>query len=616
MLTLTADQLIQYLSWAVFVAIFGHVIWQLARFPRRANLNIALLFSATTLVIVSSSLARLGVLPRELNGAISGSAILSLPYLLLRLLDDIVVVPTALRRTVGALLAGSVLTIWATPTQRPAWLNMLMLLYIVVVIGYTVVVSLRATLRSRGITRRRMAAVTAGSLFLVLNIAVGNGGLWMPQLAPLWRILADLFGLFSAAGYYLGFAPPGWLRRAWQEPELRAFLARATTLTRLPDTWATARALERGAADSLGAPYASIGLWDSAAQQLRFKNHGQSWAFGLDVEIPATKAFRAKEAMFFTNTRYDHPDLAELERSGAASTVLVAPIIAGEKRLGVLMVYAPRAPLFADDDLALVQLLADQAAVLLENRALIDEAAATRARAEASRFKEDFLSAAAHDLKTPLTTLIALAQLLERRASRDPHAPVDQAALQRLVQEGQRLRALVLELLDAAHVEQGSLLSQRETVDLAAMVRTVCARQSSPRHTCIVEASEAVVGLYDAQRITQLVENLIENAIKYSPQGGPVRVSVRQDERGIHLTVSDCGIGIPSEDLPLLFSRFHRGTNVDDRRFPGMGLGLFICKGIVEQHGGQIVVNSRLGEGSTFEVTLPLAPARAAMYAA
>ncbi len=616
MLTLTADQLIVYLSWAVFVAIFGHVLWQLARFPRRANLNIVLLFSATTLVIISASLAHLGALPRELNGAISVSAILSLPYLLLRVLDDIVIVATPLRRVVGALLAVAVLAVWATPTQRPAWLTTLMLLYFVVVMAYVVVLSMRATLRSRGITRRRLGAATAGSLFLVLDIAVGSGALWLPQQALLWRTLADLFGLFSATGYYLGFAPPGWLRSAWQEPELRAFLGRATTLTRLPDTWAAVRALERGAADSTGAPQASIGLWDSDAQQLRFKNHGRSWAFGLDAEIPAAKAFRAKQPLFFTNTRYTHPDLADLERSGAASTVLAAPIIASEKRLGVLMVYAPRAPLFADDDLALVQLLADQAAVLLENRVLIDEAAATRARAEASRFKEDFLSAAAHDLKTPLTTLIALAQLLERRASRDPRAPVDQAALQRLVQEGQRLRALVLELLDAAHVAQGSLLSQREEVDLAALARTVCARQGSPRHTCIVEATEPAVGLYDAQRIAQLIENLIENAIKYSPQGGPVRVAVRRDERGIHLTVSDQGIGIPSEDLPLLFSRFHRGANVDDRRFPGMGLGLFICKGIVEQHGGQIVVNSRLGEGSTFEVTLPLAPARAAMYAA
>jgi two-component system sensor histidine kinase VicK len=114
----------------------------------------------------------------------------------------------------------------------------------------------------------------------------------------------------------------------------------------------------------------------------------------------------------------------------------------------------------------------------------------------------------------------------------------------------------------------------------------------------------------------QLVENLVENAIKYSPDGGAVRVSIEQNAAGVHLSVADSGIGIPAEDLPSLFERFHRGANVDDRRFPGMGLGLFICKGIVEQHGGTIMARSRLGAGSTFDITLPLAPVEAAMYAA
>jgi signal transduction histidine kinase len=124
------------------------------------------------------------------------------------------------------------------------------------------------------------------------------------------------------------------------------------------------------------------------------------------------------------------------------------------------------------------------------------------------------------------------------------------------------------------------------------------------------------MGWYDRQRLEQLLENLIENAIKYCPDGGPVQVFVQQDAAGVHLAVADCGIGIPAEDLPCLFERFHRGANVDDRRFPGMGLGLFICKGIVEQHGGQIVVRSRPGEGSTFDITLPLAPVQVGEYAA
>src|SRR5207248_3527151 len=103
--------------------------------------------------------------------------------------------------------------------------------------------------------------------------------------------------------------------------------------------------------------------------------------------------------------------------------------------LGVLTVYAARAPIFADEDLELVQLLADQAAVILESRALIDQAARVRAREEVARMKEDFLSAAAHDLKTPLTTLVAQAQMLERRAQRNPNAPADVVGIQKVVRE-------------------------------------------------------------------------------------------------------------------------------------------------------------------------------------
>jgi signal transduction histidine kinase len=112
------------------------------------------------------------------------------------------------------------------------------------------------------------------------------------------------------------------------------------------------------------------------------------------------------------------------------------------------------------------------------------------------------------------------------------------------------------------------------------------------------------------------LENLAENAVKYSPQGGTVTLRLWQDEAVVHLTVADQGIGIPADDLPLLFDRFHRGRNVDDRRFTGWGLGLSICQRIVEQHGGQMSVTSREGVGSIFQVMLPTAPVAEDAYVA
>ena len=118
-----------------------------------------------------------------------------------------------------------------------------------------------------------------------------------------------------------------------------------------------------------------------------------------------------------------------------------------------------------------------------------------------------------------------------------------------------------------------------------------------------------MAGMYDPGRIAQLLENLVENAVKYSPEGGAVQVKVWREGRWNLLSVTDRGIGIPAAELPLVFSRFYRGTNVDDRRFSGMGLGLFICRAIAEQHGGTISVTSTPGKGSTFVVKLPGAQA-------
>jgi signal transduction histidine kinase len=125
-------------------------------------------------------------------------------------------------------------------------------------------------------------------------------------------------------------------------------------------------------------------------------------------------------------------------------------------------------------------------------------------------------------------------------------------------------------------------------------------------HRFAVEADPGLVGRYDPQRMRQLIENLLDNAVLYSPDGGTVQISLRRQGADALLTVSDEGIGIPGEDLPRIFERFFRGSNVDDRHYAGMGLSLFICRAIVEQHGGRIRATSKLGEGTSFHVTLPL----------
>lgn len=603
---MTAHELIQYLTWFVYILIFILVAIQAVRRPLTANIDIALFFLASTISIAFTLGTRLGLLPAGgIANAISTSVALALAYLLVRLVDDFASVPAWVRLLSEASLVLLIIATFAYNPPRPGWLVFLQVLHLNGFLIYTAVAFIRESRRSVGVTRRRLVAIAAGSICLVLAIFVAVLRPLFPEQVEIMLAIGDVTSLASGVSYFLGFATPGLLRRAWQEPELRAFLSRAASLRRLPDTVSIVEEMQRGAANTIGAPNARVGLWDESKQVLRFSFAGEETELAPNMGLTTGRAFLTQKAGFTPNIQKDNPLYADVARANNATAILAAPITAGDKRLGVLIAYAPRAPIFADEDLALLQLLADQAAVILESRALIDEASRVRAHEEVARLKDDFLSAAAHDLKTPLTTLVAHTQLLERRALRTPDAPVDLASIQKLGKEVQRLRTLVMELLDAASAEQGKLVGRIEETDLVTLAEETCSWHHSERHPCLVEADGAVVGEYDPIRILQLIENLVENAVKYSPEGGPVRIKLWHDTGLNHLTVTDSGIGIPGEDLQHVFERFHRGRNVDDRRFAGMGLGLFICQGIAEQHGGTISATSTPGKGSTFHVKLP-----------
>jgi signal transduction histidine kinase len=604
---LNAFELISAVTQIIYVLIFISVALRLARQPTRAHADMTLFFGATAFVILVSRVAALtGSAPPWLT-TVEVAVLMALPYMLLRLVDDFTHVRTALKRAAELGLAAGIVATSVTVPALPTPVMLYVVLYFFVVSISCAVAFFRSARRSRGVTRRRMEAISLGSILLGTDILIaGLTGLARPDDRAVLQALGQLLGLGSGIAYYLGFAPPPLLRRAWQEPELRAFLARAASLPRLPTTLDIVRDLEHGAASSTGTA-ARIGLWQDDTSKLRFWEEDDKT---VDLE-PGThfagRAFELQRPIFSTDPIRDNPDGAAAYRSRGIGAILAAPITAGERRLGVLTLSAQRPPIFAASDIELAGLLADQAAVILESRALIDDAARVRAREEATRLKDDFLSAAAHDLRTPLTTIVAQAELLERRAMREPTAPADIAGIRRVVREGKRLAGLVGDLLDATRLEQGGLVGEREPVDLAVLAQELCAHDAVETSSCRVEASAPVVGEYDRRRVEQLLQNLIENARKYSPERTPIRIRVWRQDGEARITVEDSGIGIPAADLPRIFERFSRASNVDDRRFHGMGLGLFICRGIVEEHGGRIWVESEVGKGSTFHVALPIA---------
>ena len=607
---MNALDLISAVTQIIYVLIFINVALHTVRQPTRAHADMTLFFGATAFVILVARVAPLiGTTPPWLT-TVEIAILMALPYILLRLVDDFTRVRGTFKHAAELGLAAGIVAAYATGPTLPALVTLYIVLYFFVVSLFCAIAFIRSARQSRGVTRRRMEAISLGSILLGTDILIsGLTGLAGTDDRAVLQALGLLLGLGSGIAYYLGFAPPPILRRAWQEPELRAFLARAASLPRLPTTLDIVRELERGAANSTGTT-ARIALWQEDTSKLRFwEEDGEV----VDLE-PGThfagRAFELQRPIFSTNPVRDNPDGAAAYRSRSVGAVLAAPITAGERRLGVLTLSAQRPPIFAASDIELAALLSDQAAVILESRALIDHAARVRAREEATRLKEDFLSAAAHDLKTPLTTVVAQAEFLERRALREPTAPADIAGIRRVVRESKRLAGLVGDLLDATRLEQGRLVGEREPVDLATLAHEVCTRDTIDPGNCQVEASAPVVGAYDRRRVEQLLQNLIENAKKYSPEGTPIKIKVWQEDGEARITVEDSGIGIPAADLPRIFERFSRASNVDDRRFHGMGLGLFICRGIVEEHGGRIWVESEVGKGSTFHVALPIADGR------
>ncbi|HEX2221520.1 MAG TPA: ATP-binding protein, partial [Candidatus Limnocylindria bacterium] len=472
--------------------------------------------------------------------------------------------------------------------------------------GYAALGFARLAGRTRGITSRRMQAIALGAALVALAVVVALAQSFIGEHEAL-DIATQLFAIGAGVGFFFGMAPPATLRRLWQEPELRAFLERAAVLPRLPDTKSILAELERWAAAATGAAASVIGLWRPERGVLEYLQASGEWQAAAPDAFIAGRAFTSGEAIFSSDASRDDPEnAAEYEQRGV-SAVLAAPIRIGQERFGVLTVYAPRAPIFAEDDLRLLQTLADQTAVVLESRRLIEESARVQARAEATRLKEDFLSSAAHDLRTPVTTILLQAELLARAAAAEPGRAPDRRALGRILSEASRLRRLVGEILDSAWAGRTPDLIRRQ-VDLANLARESVARVPGAPDRARVEADGPVIGRFDADRMRQLFDNLVDNAIKYSPGGGDVTVGVRRDGDSAHITVSDRGIGVPAGDLPRLFERFHRGSNVDDRRFSGLGLGLAISRRIVEQHGGRISARSELGRGTTFEIVMPLRP--------
>jgi len=226
---------------------------------------------------------------------------------------------------------------------------------------------------------------------------------------------------------------------------------------------------------------------------------------------------------------------------------------------------------------------------------------------EVERMKDEMLLIASHDLRLPVTVIKAEAQLLQRGILRDSASPATvDAALATIVGQADRLSRLLSLLFDLSQIEAGRLEIRPAPMDLRCLVSTTIAgiQVTTDRHHLMLRAPPEVLGCWDERRLQQVVGNLLTNAVKYTPSGGPITVSIRMGKRSVTVRLRDRGVGLGAEEVLHVFERFYRAKGI--RQLEGTGLGLYICQGIVTAHGGRIWAESAgPGKGSAFCFTLP-----------
>jgi signal transduction histidine kinase len=387
------------------------------------------------------------------------------------------------------------------------------------------------------------------------------------------------------------------------------------TVQVLPSSLDLARVLDqtvKSVAHALQARAASIRLLDTTGEQLKI-----AAAYGLSqqyldkgpIEValsPIDQEALRGHPIIVADTkmdmRFQYP--TEMQAEGIHS-ILCAALIGRRGPLGVLRVYAWRPDSFSEKDADFVAAAARQGAMAIENAMTYGELRHT------DETKSQFVRAVTHELRSPVTS----AQSLVRTMTHDLAGELNDLQrdiLKRLSDRLDALKMLIDDLLDLAAGKVEGLQSELTAVSVEAAVLNVAERlqaQADEKHIDLqvdfLQRGLTVTATEDG--LGRVFLNLIGNAIKYTPGGGRVCVGLEQSGDDAAVTVSDTGIGIPEADLPHLFEEFYRASNVKRDGVAGTGLGLAIVKDLVERYEGRITVHSKLGEGTTFTVVLPLA---------
>lgn len=390
-------------------------------------------------------------------------------------------------------------------------------------------------------------------------------------------------------------------------------LAVTKALAEAPSVDAAGPRVLEAVVGTLGWTHAELWIVDEAAGVLRpaASWHAEGWQ--QDITIPAHlphgqglagRAWQAGKPLWIRDVGQPQ---SLISRATAASsrlhTALAIPVRNGNDSLGVLVAFADTVEDPEDELVALMSGIAAHIGQFLERRLVED------LQRQLTRSKDEYLTLIGHELRTPLTSISAYTELL-READPATLAAEGPAMLEVIDRNTTQLRHIIDELLELSALDTGHASVQATPVDLADVVRqcvdgTRTAIDGGPL-TITTDLPDHLVVPGDRKRLRQVIDNLLGNAVKYSPDGGRITVRLRPVGQAAELTVSDTGIGVAPEERDQLFTQLYRTTRARNRAIPGSGLGLALTRAVVERHHGTIALASHEGPGTTVLVRLPL----------
>lgn len=620
-------QALVYVAEGLFLVLFLATLREFVRRRDPVSRDLALVFSPLALIFLAEAwTAVAGTLPVVAALVLVGLLLLQ-PYFLLHLVSLVRVVPRQALWLALVLAAVSVPALVLTQsltgssssgssTSPPSPVSLVVVAAFVALEAAAAVYLLLEGIRRQGPVAIRMwlAALSTGVFGAALLASTLGSAV---QTAPdTTRVATSLLALAAGIGYFLAFLMPGPVRRVLQ--------ARTTV--------AYTRQLIASSSDPVGMIWRgftqlAVGMQGGSAVMITGTRPAAATivaSCGLDTEMGAVviawddleSLVAASRAGWDVPTAQAGPIRRHLAGLTGAQFASVVPIdLPHSDETAVLVLLSTHRTLFHASDFELLRALGAQTAIVAERRSVMAEQEALAARLEstvealrsASAAKSDFVASMSHEFRTPLSAILGFSELMGGEPRDGDRVSVPVEWVDHIHRGGQHLLALVNDVLDLARVEAGRLDLRPEPIEVASAVTEAVngLRPLADRKSIRIETDVTLLTVVaDRGRFRQILYNLVSNAIKYTPDGGLIRVAATVRDGELRVSVADNGVGIDAKDHQSVFEEFRQVGDPADRQ-PGTGLGLAVTKRLAEAHSGRMELVSAVGQGSTFTLVLP-----------